>query len=419
MRALAVAVVCWLTALGVAYAQSQPLLSYGVTGSVTSEDFGNPTTLLAREDVQRLVLRAAHENGVTAADATMMLNGVTLEQVIAGGLLRTDGGRYGIAFNLITAADRAHIDAVLAPYAQSLANALLGRRARFEYLMTGYALPGVSQRDVAFALIGCVALDWDGLAITAERGYRAPAVQHANGDHYIVWAHENGPDVSYRALYWGSHNDQRGASWLTTFGDHDALPRAGLPDAVWEARAAILRAHLPEEAREALRLSVYDDYEATLDRAAAAMLALRDGPRSAASLAQAMNTAPALAHRTMDLLAALHYVRREGGAYRAAVPVFAERDRAMLNAVRAEARTIVSHWLRNNDAQMRRDLGELSAVRAGVPYEQVFTEVWHYLFGAANARLAASGFIADPYEEGAQWRGFVPFVWASSLALTD
>ena len=85
----------------------------------------------------------------------------------------------------------------------------------------------------------------------------------------------------------------------------------------------------------------------------------------------------------------------------------------------AESRAIVVRWLRANAGHMRHDLSDLSAVRAGVPYEQVFTEVWHYLFGAVNARLAASGMIADPYAEGSQWRGFVPFAWASSLALTD
>jgi hypothetical protein len=285
--------------------------------------------------------------------------------------------------------------------------------------MSGYDLAGMDRRDLAFVLIGCVGLDWDGLSITAEQGYRSPAVRRANGDHYIVWARESAPNISYRALYWGSHNDQRGAVWLTTFGDHDALPRAGLPDAVWEARAAILRARLPEEARAALRLTVYADYEASLDRAAAAMLALRDGPKDAAALMRTMDAPADTAQRTLDLLAALHYVGVEDGAYGARVPVFAERDRAMLDAARAQSRAIVVRWLRANAAHMRRDLGDLSAVRAGVPYDQVFTEVWHYLFGAVNARLASSGMIADPYAEGSQWRGFVPFVWASSLALTD
>jgi hypothetical protein len=91
----------------------------------------------------------------------------------------------------------------------------------------------------------------------------------------------------------------------------------------------------------------------------------------------------------------------------------------MISAVRAEARTITRQWLRRNARQLRADLSGLSSVQAGVPYELMFTEIWHYLFGSVNAQLSATGFISDTYAEGAAWRGFVPFAWSSSLQLTE
>src|SRR5574338_1291799 len=126
-------------AAGHAHAQTlaQPLLTYGVTGSVSGEGLDNPANLLAREDVQRVVVHAAH-GGVSAPDANAALNGVDVDQLVRGGLLRSAGDRYVIAFNLITADARAPIDAALQPYMQSLASAFLARRAHFERLMSGY-----------------------------------------------------------------------------------------------------------------------------------------------------------------------------------------------------------------------------------------------------------------------------------------
>ncbi len=112
-------------------------------------------------------------------------------------------------------------------------------------------------------------------------------------------------------------------------------------------------------------------------------------------------------------------MRETDGGYAAAVIVLAERDRAMIEAVRAETRTIMRRWLRANAPRLRGELAELSALRSGVAYETLFTEIWHYLFGAANLRLSQSGFFVDPYGAESRWRGFAPLVWESSLDLYE
>jgi hypothetical protein len=122
---------------------------------------------------------------------------------------------------------------------------------------------------------------------------------------------------------------------------------------------------------------------------------------------------------TLRTLAGLGYVREAGGRYAAAVIVLTDRDRAMIEAVRAETRMIMRRWLRANAERLRGELAELSALRSGVAYEALFTEIWHYLFGATNLRLSQSGFFADPYGEESRWRGFVPMVWESSLDLYE
>ena len=83
----------------------------------------------------------------------------------------------------------------------------------------------------------------------------------------------------------------------------------------------------------------------------------------------------------------------------------------MLDAVRAASREMMEDWLDANYEGMRGKLAELTASRYGVPYEQLFTQIWHYLFGMANRSLVESGHFADPYAEARVSKAFVPFVF--------
>ncbi|NIR43698.1 MAG: hypothetical protein GWM93_07065 [Gemmatimonadetes bacterium] len=45
----------------------------------------------------------------------------------------------------------------------------------------------------------------------------------------------------------------------------------------------------------------------------------------------------------------------------------------------------------------------------------MFTQVWHYLFGAANRILAEQGMFLDPYAGDRTQPGFVPAVWHDGI----
>ena len=63
----------------------------------------------------------------------------------------------------------------------------------------------------------------------------------------------------------------------------------------------------------------------------------------------------------------------------------------------------------------RARISSLTALRQGVPFTVIYSEVWHYIFGHANYFLAADGLITDPYAEAWPFRGFVPVLWATSI----
>ncbi len=72
-------------------------------------------------------------------------------------------------------------------------------------------------------------------------------------------------------------------------------------------------------------------------------------------------------------------------------------------------------WLAANYQAVQAELSTITPLRYGVPYADVFTQVWHYLFGTANRQLVEARVFADPYSESRQYKGFIPVVWHGSL----
>ena len=72
-------------------------------------------------------------------------------------------------------------------------------------------------------------------------------------------------------------------------------------------------------------------------------------------------------------------------------------------------------WLDLNYSTVQEDLDRLTARKYGVPYRQLFTQIWHYIFGLTNKALVASGHFADPYAEERVSKGMLPFVFDADL----
>jgi hypothetical protein len=269
------------------------------------------------------------------------------------------------------------------------------------------------------AVVGCVVLDWDGLAVTAERGDRRVPVRKANGDYYQMVMMENAPDVSVRALYWGSHNTEvaDGAVWFTSFGDHETPRRLAFPDFGSRIGVRALSEQMPARVAEVLAPILRERLSALQAVGGRALLALRDGPAATEALASRTAAPVAETQHALELLEALLYVKKTARGWALAVPVFTARDRAFLDEARNLGRSIVASWLEAHAASLRRELADLSSLRAGVAYEELFTQVWHDLFGWTNYHLARDGFLYDAYGPNAVFVGFLPFVWDASLKL--
>ncbi|HLP31015.1 MAG TPA: hypothetical protein VK150_06610 [Geothrix sp.] len=329
--------------------------------------------------VQRLLLALAQRSlGLQEVKGFLAEQPNALQDLLALKVIREDGERFHLNFALYTKDDQIRIRKVVGPYADSLAKALLARKENFHAALGSYDVPGVDPRELSFLLLGCISLDWDGLDLTAEQGYRAATGQHPDGA-YVPHAEEVG-SLPLKGIYWGSRTSEEEGCWFTSFGDD-----------------------------ETRRLTPSNDHAGSMFRM---MLALRESPRSMDELGRLPGFDRAEVEALMPILKAYGWVETRGTVIRVRIPVLVRKDEPMVNRVRALGRETISAWLRQHYPALKAELGELSYMRSGVPFPEGFTMIWHYLFGETNRRLVAAGMFADPYEASRPFKGSLPMIAA-------
>lgn len=392
-------------------------LQTGITGSTPSEDRSNPTHMLGFADVQRLVLDIA-ERPATRTRIEQVIQGkaFTVEDMVRVGLLREEQGLYWIDFNLLRVDDQRAILLASEAMGRDLAQAFLARRDEFEALAADHRQPGVGAPELLYIVLGCFALDWDGLTLTEGRGYRERAQRTIDGKSFTPWAKEKGNNILLKGLYWGSHNSAQARFTFTTFGDHHSVPRFGFPDMLRGTRGAFSQYQsIPgaQRAGGALLTAYAGD---ALDDAAGIMRLLRFHALSRTELGVQTALAPRKLEAIVNLLEAADYVRPDGERVVAGAVVLTPEDSSLVQAALSAARGIMLSWHERNYQSLRRRLSGITPLRNRVPFERVYTEVWHYVFGIANRTLVEAGFLADPYGPDRRHQGFLPAIWANGLA---
>ena len=394
--------------------QPEDLFTYGITGS---DPHGAYTSAMSHLPVQKLLLDlAAQPRSAGFMDAALQGSGVSRQDLEGLGLVRRQGDDYVLSFTLFTSADVRRVRAVAESSARSLVSAFLARRPEIEVALQKYPVKTVDPKAVAYILLGCFSLDWDGLDLTAEKHYRSAAPEQPDGDRYIPWA-EQKSDLTLKGIYWGSHNEDLPNVVFTSFGDHFSLPRYALPDLFWRLpRWATEEGNLPESLKPKLRSALWVSVQITARQIGDMLVALREGGKTKEELAQVASLTPEQAADLLGLLVELEYIGQEGEQYYARIPVLGEQDQAMVMELRHIGRQIAETWLAAHYEQLHNDLAGLTPLRYGVPFADGFTQVWHYIFGEANRQLVEAGLFADPYAENRKYKGFIPAVWHPALS---
>lgn len=390
-------------------ATPRPVLRYSIVGSSSCDTRPCFFGVMRHVEVQELLLDLAVDSlPVDVAAARLDQAGSpSLEDLVELRLVRREDDGIRLNFALFTATDLKRIREVSRRAAASLAAALMARQSDIEAALASYDAPGVDRREVAFFLLGCASLDWDGLAVTAAQGYRKATDVRPDG-RYVPAAQEI-VDLSMKRIYWGSHNTSVDGIRLTSFGDHHALPRTMLPDLLWATPG--FPDSVPERPRPALDKLLSISFQHTGALLGRIMLALRDRSLTVAEAAAATGTQDHEASAALDALLALDYVSEHEGRFQATVPVLGPRDEAMARAILATGNEVMRQWLASNFASIKNELSDLSFTRSGVPFEEGFTMVWHYIFGMANQKLVEAGLFTDPYSPERGYKGAFPVVY--------
>ena len=395
----------------------EPPLQVGVTGSAPSEERKNVTTILNSAEVQRLILEIS-ENPIGLAELEQAVADrfFSVEDMVATGLVREEQGRFHIDFNLLRIEDQDSILEISEQAGRDLAAAFIDRRSDFERLAQSHSQPHVSVAELFFIVLGCFSLDWDGLEITETRGYRAAAQRTIDGQSFTPWAKEKGAGVSLKGLYWGSHNSEMSQATFTTFGDHHTTPRFGMPDMLWNIDGAFQKYEDNKDGRQAARRLLSAYARDALEDIGLVMFALRERDLAVDEIVAATGVDLDKVGQILALLEVAQYVRQYENKWGSKILVLGPDAVDMVTGMTDIGRQIIIDWHKQHYEQIKSSSSKLTPIRNGVPFERVYTEIWHFVFAIANRTLVAEGFFADPYAEDRPNKGFIPVIWANGIA---
>lgn len=420
------AVLLLATGASVASASDRKFFS-GYAGTIPPRESDRARAYFDKPAVRALLARLESGSAPAAEEAGLLQgSGASEEDLLRVGLVRREGDRLALGFAYFTAADMKKIHAVADRAASELAAAYRSRKGDFDRLFDRYPASGVPRDALAFVLLAGFSLNWDGLDLTREMGLRRPRLVEGKDFRYSFWASEDVPGRDYREFYWGSSTfplrdaaDPRAFSF-SSFGDPDSDPRMNFPDLAYLPADDLA----PGVRKAAERVGLRDTEEIgqkfhgvlggrVLRASADVLFALRKSPLSAAKVRGVAGDDP---EPLLALLEEIGYVERDGsGLYRLRVPVFDESDRPMIDPALALSRSVMRAWLESRAPEIRRELAGITAIRAGLSFEEVFTQVWHEIFGATTRSLAREGVIASAYGKHARSKGSFSVLWRQSL----
>lgn len=362
-------------------------------------------------NVQRLLLDIAQEpRNREYLKSKLRGTQIVTEDLLDLGLIRVKDDLFTISFLIFSSEDLLRMREITESHARMLATGILNRRTEIEKDVKDYQLSGVDPHAVLYIIIGCFSLDWDGLALTEEKGYwTSPSLFRRIFPKTIVYAWQPS-ELSKKTFYKGSHNTKYGKSVLTSFGDHQIQPRHAFPDVLWQQDVYPDRLKL--RLKEILGSS---SEEAVGKQVANLMSVLRGGSMNRAELTDAVGTSEDQIKKLTDLLVEFLYINEIQGKYSARIPVLTSRDSLTVQNIRKIGGEELERWLEFGYPQLQKELMDLAPFRYGVPQCDLFYEIWHDIFGAANRMLVESGLFADPYSDYYGAKGIIPVVFDDSL----
>lgn len=356
-------------------------LSISIIGTTGPDPRYWPGTAFASDLAEKVVLALAAGPRTPQELATELRPPEEELDQVVGQLLglraiRTgEDGRLSLNFSLLTRQDLGVLDELVPPLGQDLADCVLRRASVIEAALSHLPEGPSPQRraEYAFAVVGCLGLDWEGIATLKRLGYLSPETEYPDGGRYVLVGEER-RDVPTIKDYCGSHTGGGNRYFFTNFGDHSG-PRYCLPDLFFQAQRAIAQADWPAGLGATMVSIARRTLDALYDELGA-MVAGEGEPEGPCA---------AFLDRTGYL--------SDGEAL---VPVFTQSALGPARQVASAVAEAVAEWAASTVPELGRILAALTPIRQGVGRGHFLNHIWHFVFAEANRILAEQGFMLDP-----------------------
>jgi hypothetical protein len=200
-------------------------------------------------------------------------------------------------------------------------------------------------------------------------------------------------------MYWGSSSDEVENCVFTSFGDHNGI-RNAFPDIMWTLRASSRFAaptfhEVPSWMREKTSGLVDLISRRLLKDVGHTLLRLNEeGPVSVRDVQKNSEAAGTL--DTFRVLEDMNYVTKEKRMFKLNYPVFAARDKEVIEQLGHLVSPLVVKAIHRNHAKLQHALRNTSPIKNRIEFSEVLNEAWHWIFAQGNKILAEKGFMYDP-----------------------
>lgn len=403
----------------VSYAQekSRAVLTTGITGTIKSSGLDNPMFVLSFPQIQNLLLEA-NKKSVTMAEINKAVSGtpVKFENLMNLELLRQTKDGFRTAYTVLSIEDQRLIFRIAQKYGADLAKEFRKRQSEIDRIISKY--PDASRRnELKFGLIAGLLLNWEGLKLNSELGYRATPKERKNGEKYILHSEEIGANLDEKGMYWGSHSFPGDTVAFSTFGDGESIPRLnGIPDVFFgPADAGLEKMKDSPAIHQAMRDELIAYFSIAINDAGNILNTLAGNPGSEQDLAKQLNISESRMQAALGLLSAAGYIEKKNNVYQVNVPFLQRKDKTIVVETLKLGRNLLKDWLIENYEKIKNDLTNLSPLKNELDFNLLFNTVWHYVFGWTTKYLSENGFYINPRSSDYRYKGFVPLVWDLSL----
>jgi len=365
-------------------------IQFGICGDIdhhnTPEEL-NPLPTLKKEEVGEMILKLNRN----PMDKDKLLSEWSqieddIEKLLKLNVLKEDGKVY-VNFTFLDEKDTRLIFKECEPLAEELCKLFLEKKEDLFEILDYYRDSRLSRKKLAFLIIGCYLLDWGALELFRHWEVANNKKPQPGGNEYTLWGEEE-VDQMLKRIYWGGHAEKTGDYVFHTFGDHHGYKRRdALPDILhifpdFDFRGGSEYRSLLFDKRKQLGIELGDVID-DIDR---------------------QKTPDDDKKKHTRFLKDIGYLQEREDLF-LTIPYFTDKDVQHIKKAIEPFIPKLKTWTEEDLPILEKKIQHIRPIQNGVPFSEVFIQLWHVVFGLTNKYLTEAGMLYDTYEDG---KGYLP-----------